>query len=832
MGSKNKKSKKKAISEVPVIKKSKTILKRKQQRQEKRQAKKVSKKEFFKKKFEKIQRPSEVEDEEILSSGEEEELSEAKQKKKNVVTEPQKVVEVNKKTEKELKELNRQQKKQRKRQLILANEEEKKNIQQLEKQLGMKKRKSKNLPKCFLDDGLDYILDACDSAKLGAMGDLSEDEDGGKDLKNRIENDDSSDSEEDLIEGVDYDFKSDEEKEDMNVEESDEEEEDMNVEESDDEDNVENELTEGSDDDENPDISEADGGTERDSIESEITDSKQEIWEDIYGRKRNNDGTIVKDSVPESADTSGSAEPSKYIPPAMRNKSSLSESEEKKIALSRLSKQLKGLLNRLAETNMHGIARQVEGFYRQFSRNDVNMTLTELLMFSLVSPVATPTRLVMEHVMLLAVLHANVGTEVGAHILQSVVKRFSSLYSQVGSTEDKTLDNLILIISYIYSFKIVGAKLIFDILNKLSDSFTTKDIELILVTLRNCGFVLRKDDPGSLKTLILKIQSQACKSKDEDSRVQFMLEVLMAIKNNNVNKIPNYDPSHFDHLKKSLKTYLREGNFVTELKIGFLDLVQAESRGRWWIVGSAFTGELAGGKEEEKDDSKYGEEGKQQFSDKLLDLARKMRMNTDNRRHIFCLVMTAEDYMDCAEKLVKLGTKNQMEREVVFVLTDCCMQETQYNKYYAHLASRLATIDRKYRLAMQFHIWDRLKQVKDLKKFQLNNLAQFTTFLIKEKAQSLGVLKVIEFAEMNKPNVRFLRVVLTGVLMEQEEDLVVASFKAISEQANLNMFRESLRLFMHHFLLKQSKEVDLVVIKDRIKLAEKALMSASSALRL
>ena len=280
-------------------------------------------------------------------------------------------MEVNKKTEKELKELNRQQKKQRKRQLILANEEEKKNIQQLEKQLGMKKRKSKNLPKCFLDDGLDYILDACDSAKLGAMGDLSEDEDGGKDLKNRIENDDSSDSEEDLIEGVDYDFKSDEEKDDMNVEESD------------DEDNVENEVTEGSDDDENPDISEADGGTERDSIESEITDSKQEIWEDIYGRKRNIDGTIVKDSVPVFADTSGSAEPSKYIPPAMRNKSSLSESEEKKIALSRLSKQLKGLLNRLAETNMHGIARQVEGFYRQFSRNDVNMTLTgELCVWS------------------------------------------------------------------------------------------------------------------------------------------------------------------------------------------------------------------------------------------------------------------------------------------------------------------------------------------------------------------------------------------------------------------------------------------------------------------
>jgi len=454
------------------------------------------------------------------------------------------------------------------------------------------------------------------------------------------------------------------------------------------------------------------------------------------------------------------------------------------------------------------------------------------LMSSLVMPVITPTRLVMEHVMLLAILHANVGTEVGAHILQIVVKRFSSDHSLSDiSVEDKTLDNLLLIISYMYSFKIVGAQLVFDILNALGESFSAKDIDLILLTLRNCGFVLRKDDPAALKTLILKLQAQASNSKEEDSRVQFMLEVLMAIKNNNVNKIPNYDPSHFELLKKGLKTHLREGNFVTELKIGYADLVQAETRGRWWIVGSAFTGELAGGHVMEKDEKDFGVR-KEKFSDKLLDVARKMRMNTDTRRHIFCLIMTAEDHVDGAEKLVKLGTKNQMEREVVFVLTDCCMQETEYNPYYAHLAIKLANMDRKYRLATQFHIWDRLKQVKELKKFQLNNLARFTLFLVKEKAQSLGVLKVIEFAEMNKPNMRFLRTVLTGVLMDQEEEQVVASFKAIAEQANLNFFRESLRLFMHHFLLKQSKEVDLSTMRKRISVAEKALMAASSKLRL
>jgi hypothetical protein len=33
---------------------------------------------------------------------------------------------------------------------------------------------------------------------------------------------------------------------------------------------------------------------------------------------------------------------------------------------------------------------------------------------------------------------------------------------------------------------------------------------------------------------------------------------------------------------------------VTELKLGWKDLEEADTRGRWWIVGSAFTGTLAG----------------------------------------------------------------------------------------------------------------------------------------------------------------------------------------------------------------------------------------------
>jgi hypothetical protein len=52
-----------------------------------------------------------------------------------------------------------------------------------------------------------------------------------------------------------------------------------------------------------------------------------------------------------------------------------------------------------------------------------------------------------------------------------------------------------------------------------------------------------------------------------------MLEVLLAIKNNNMAKIPNYDPTHSEHLKKIMKGFLHKGNYVTELKISLDDLL-------------------------------------------------------------------------------------------------------------------------------------------------------------------------------------------------------------------------------------------------------------------
>lgn len=57
-----------------------------------------------------------------------------------------------------------------------------------------------------------------------------------------------------------------------------------------------------------------------------------------------------------------------------------------------------------------------------------------------------------------------------------------------------------------------------------------------------------------------------------------MLEILLAIKNNNVTKIPNYDVSYSEHLKKVMKGLIRKGNYITQLNISLEDLLKGKEK--------------------------------------------------------------------------------------------------------------------------------------------------------------------------------------------------------------------------------------------------------------
>ncbi|XDV18064.1 hypothetical protein PO909_023837 [Leuciscus waleckii] len=691
----------------------------------------------------------------------------------------------------------------RKRALLEANIEEDKEIKKLEKSLGLNKRKNKkSLPQSFANDGLDYILGILEpGASATGLYDESDEEmdvDKAKDNFDELEDDSDRQMTDDENNGED-------------------------------EDDADEEVGDGEDDT----IMEEEEDVEEDAQIEDYVEGDEEEEDHTDASEENDHGEEVESEqyTPESQELN-SATVGKYVPPHLRE----AMDTKRKAELEKLKRRVKGLINRLSQPNMASISSQLEELYMSTSRKDMNDTLTDILLAACVTPALMPERLLMEHILLVSILHHSVGLEVGAHFLETVVRQFDKTYSQLDAT-DKECDNLLSIIAHIYNFHVVHALLVFDILKKLVTRFSSKDIELVLLLLKNVGFALRKDDPLALKELISEAQRKANAEGErfqDQTRIRFMLETMLALKNNDMRKIPGYDPEPLEKLRKLQRTLIHSSGSDMKLRVSLDNLLEAECVGRWWIVGSSWSGAPMIDDHENKTTttSTKGE----QYSTKILELAHKQRMNTDIRRNIFCVLMSSEDYLDAFEKLLRLGLKNQQEREIVHVLTDCCLQEKMFNKFYAVLAEKLCLHDRRFKMTFQFSLWDKFKELANLSSRSFSNLVQMVTHLLHRRSLSLSILKAIEFGELDKPKVKFLKQILLKLLKETEPEDLVNIFGRISGIPELGMLREGLKLFISHFLLRtiqtQEPSEQAKALMDRAEVATKAMEARDAQIKL
>nr|XP_033331195.1 nucleolar MIF4G domain-containing protein 1 homolog [Megalopta genalis] len=692
-------------------------------------------------------------------------------------------------------ELERKKKNQKDKFLKKANEKEDIIIRKLEKQLKLNKKRKTTIPKSFEVDGLDYVLDFCLQKDRKCMIETE---------KELIENEFNNQFKNDLSIVLDE-----------STMETTEEEDEENVDKTKNFKHLSKHHLEDNDE-EICKTSKVEFSVKENKTSGNTDDTDNGSWEDIYGRKRNREGQVIHESITRKYHT------------AQASIDSINKDDEIFVSLKR---KLKGFLNRVAENNMHTISNQIEEMYMTNSRNNMNYLLTNLTFEAIIADVLTPNRLVCEYMMLIAILHANIGVEIGAHFLEKLVKKFVEIIDTPQVVENKRLDNVILMISHLYNFKVYGYRLLYQILDRLTTKFTEKEIDLILLILRTVGFVLRKDDPFALKEFIQNLQQLASCNNEQSSRVRFMLDVLLAIKNNNVSKIPQYDPSHVDHLKKVLKTIIRKGNSITQFNVTLEDLLHADENGKWWIVGSAWVGPKSTANREI-----VNNQDKFRFGKKLLDLAEKQRMNTDTRRNIFCVLMTAEDYVDAFENLHHLGLKDQQEEEIIHVLMHCCLQENKFNPYYAVLAQKLCEYNRKYQLTIQYSFWDKLKTLSTYGTKQLSNLARFLTYLIIEKCLPLSVLKVIQFTELDGHTMKLVRQIILGILLDKNEQACLQVFERISVSPQLQTFRESLRLFINYFLIRNINTFDTLgekelTLKKRAELMDRIISSHGSKLK-
>nr|CAD1836967.1 unnamed protein product [Ananas comosus var. bracteatus] len=550
-------------------------------------------------------------------------------------------------------------------------------------------------------------------------------------------------------------------------------------------------------------------------------------------KKKPRESEVAEEVIAGASDTEIIEEPcaekpaverkAKYVAPHLRGCAN-AESEE----ISQIRRRVRGLLNRLSESNVESITEEVATIFRSVSRSVGCQVIGDEVVNSCSGGPRGNEQYAAVFAAFVSGMACLVGVDFSAKLLASLAKSFEDEYSKEDSL---SLRNLTLLLSYLCIFGTCSSDLLYDLLLELSKRLTELDVATIVTILQCCGMKLRGDDPSAMKDFVLSIQNRVnvLKSYSEGTqdgnrninskRMEFMLETICDIKNNK--RRPKEDPTHHTRLKKWLQKLRAEDILLRGLK--WSKLLDSEKKGQWWLSGDVAP------TMENIDDVATTINMEVLEAQKLVQLAAAQRMNTDLRRAIFCIIMSGEDYIDAFEKLLRLDLSGKQDREIMRVLVDCCLHEKMFNKYYTVLASKLCSHDKNHKFSLQYCLWDHFKELDTMELNRSMNLARFVADMLASFSLSLAILKSVDLANpvyLTPKRIMHFRMLFESIF-ENSDALVWNIFTRISALPELEMLRSSLIFFMKQYVVAANTEKPLA---SKFKIAKKALDNVAGIL--
>jgi nucleolar MIF4G domain-containing protein 1 len=549
-------------------------------------------------------------------------------------------------------------------------------------------------------------------------------------------------------------------------------------------------------------VDDEDAGSElmEDDDNSDIEQFEDEEEEEEVEKPRVRENPYVAPVAP-------GTQPTKYVPPALRGPPS-SDAE----ALSRLRRQVQGLLNRLSDANLITILKDVEQIYQNNPRGYVTTVLIDLLIGLLSDETTLPDTFLILHAGFIAAIYKVIGPDFGAQTVERIVFEFDKHLQRNKEGFGKHTTNLMTVLAELYVFQLVGSKLVFDYIRLFLDELSEINTELLLRLVRVSGSLLRQDDPSSLKDIVLLLQKSVAKAGQETLpvRTKYMIETINDLKNNKMKTgvaASNIASEHIIRMKKQLGTLNTRNLKGTEpLRIGLTDIRDTDKKGKWWLVGASWRNDTADAaptrNEAIKADDFEGLGEKDDGEVDLFQLAREQRMNTDVRRAIFISIMSATDFKEAHVRLLKLNLKKAQELEIPRVIVHCAGLEDTYNPYYTLLARKFCS-DHRTRKCFQFALWDVFKslgekrddedddasededsQTADTSLRRLVNLGKLYGTLIAKDGLPITSLKHLNFPYLKSKTKTFVEIMLVTVILETQKGLKAGR----DEKKLLNVF--------------------------------------------
>ena len=522
----------------------------------------------------------------------------------------------------------------------------------------------------------------------------------------------------------------------------------------------------------------------------------------------------------------------KYVPPAIRaakaaaaaKAAGLSESEAKSAAdADAARRQVRGLMNRMGESNVASIASEIAALSSRLPRRAVGDAATDEIVKALTEGPRASEQYAAALAAFVAGVSGELGPEMAARFGTAIVSELSSARSE---TRARAASNLCATLSRLHVCGLFPSRVCYGLLTCLSEKLSELDATLMLGVLRAAGPRLRSEDPAGMRDFILALQSRVARLRDDAGegggltrRARLMLDMVIDLKNNKrqvgagaggAGGAEGGDQWGFPAaLSKWLRSSAAVGDAAVALRaLTYERLVDTSAhRGQWWLPEAAgtqawFAARAAQGAMDDRARRAGGARATE--GAELLEKAKAMRMNTEARRAIFCVIMGAEDFADALDSLLRLPLADKQDREVPRVLLECCLQERAYNPYYETLASKLCErMPKRHRLTLQLCVWDQIREMAPesdaarehaaeehaesakMSVRRVANLARFAAGCLVSGAVAPAALKVVNFGgEDASPRAKlFRRLLLQAILSAppSKRGAVHAIFQTVAE---------------------------------------------------
>ncbi|XP_076368579.1 pre-mRNA-splicing factor nucampholin [Tachypleus tridentatus] len=434
-----------------------------------------------------------------------------------------------------------------------------------------------------------------------------------------------------------------------------------------------------------------------------------------------------------------------YIPPArlkmmqaqITDKSSI---EYQRIAWEALKKSIIGLVNKVNVSNIGIIVREL------FQENIIRGR--GLLARSVIQAQAISPTFSHVYSAFVAVINSKF-PQIGELIIRRLIIQFRRGFRR----NDKHLSlSSSRFLGHLINQQVAHEVVALEMLTLLLETPTDDSVELAISFLKECGMMLSEVSPRGINAVFERLRNILHESQ-LDKRVQYMIEVMFAIRKDNFkdhpSRISELDLIEEEDQYTHLITLEEATNPEDLLNVFKFDPEYEANEEKYKTIKMNILGENASGSE----DSDSGSESDEEDEDEEEEAEDTQIMdNTETnlialRRTIYLTIQSSLDFEECAHKLLKLEFKPGQIVELCHMILDCCAQRRTYEKFYGLLAQRFCQLNKTYVEPIEEIFRGTYDTIHRFETNKLRNVAKFFAHLLYTDAINWMVLSHIRLNE-------------------------------------------------------------------------------------